>query len=710
MKSKKAGKAVKKKAVRAAVRKNASDSNRFKKKGVVKKTVKAGLGVSLPEDKYRDFFDQASDSIFIIDPNTGSFLDLNQSAARKLGYTKKELLKLKLFDINLPESKSEIKSRIKKQKAGKVVTFESCHRKKDGTTIPVEISSKIIKYGKKRAWQAIVRNITLRKQVERELKESEDRFKRLSEAAFEGILIAEKGKFIDFNHAFIDMFGYSRSELAGMNASDLAAPESRDTIIRNIASGYEKPYEAFGLRKDGSTFPVILYGKKAKYHGRDVRVTAIRDITERKKHEDRLIESEEKIRSITNALGEGVIVVDTDLKITFVNPTAGRLVGWKPEELVGKNAHHKFHYLKEDKTPYPYEECVALITVRKGNDFFNVEDAFVNKSGEIFPIELTTTSLRENGNIVGGVMVFRDITERRRAEEKLKLDAMVFKNTIEGIMITDADGVIQSVNAAFKTITGYRAEEAIGKTPRILKSSRHDKEFYKDMWETLKDICEWKGVVWNKRKNGDIYPQEMSINTIKNRRGEITHYTSIFSDITERKKAEDALLLLSSSDSLTGLANRRKFDELLYKEWSRAMRVKEPFSVVMIDIDYFKLYNDEYGHQAGDRCIQAVAGVFKDIVHRPGDIVARYGGEEFTVVLPVTEEENAVAIAESMRKGVEALKIRHKKSKSSKYVTISAGVATALPKKKLSSTDLIEQADKALYKAKRGGRNRVVQT
>lgn len=185
---------------------------------------------------------------------------------------------------------------------------------------------------------------------------------------------------------------------------------------------------------------------------------------------------------------------------------------------------------------------------------------------------------------------------------------------------------------------------------------------------------------------------------------------AILGNHMDTKLAEEKLHLLISLDGLTGIANRRYFDEYLEREWKRAIRCGKPLSLIMCDIDYFKAYNDTYGHLNGDECLKKVALALSDTIKRPGDLVARYGGEEFAVVLPETDQHGAVIIAEILRTDVESLKIEHVNSSNSKYVTISLGVAAAIPSMDSSFTELIIAADKALYQAKKEGRNRVIKS
>lgn len=301
----------------------------------------------------------------------------------------------------------------------------------------------------------------------------------------------------------------------------------------------------------------------------------------------------------------------------------------------------------------------------------------------------------------------QELGERKRAEQGLRLAAAVIENTAEGIAITKADGTISKINQSFEQITGWSALDAVGQTMKILKSGEHDDEFYHAMLETLAETGKWKGEIWNRRRSGELYPQVTAINALKDSDGEIGHYAVIFSDVTEQKQMENKLRNLSALDGLTGLYNRRVFDETFLKEWNRAVRESSSLSLVMIDIDYFKKYNDCYGHLEGDACIQQVAQVLKECVRRAADFPARYGGEEFVVILPETDHLGAQGVANRIREEVQSLGILHRMSEVAPFVTVSIGFATEVPRVDTMPAFLIEQADKALYQAKSSGRNKV---
>jgi len=262
-------------------------------------------------------------------------------------------------------------------------------------------------------------------------------------------------------------------------------------------------------------------------------------------------------------------------------------------------------------------------------------------------------------------------------------------------------------------------EEIIGNTPRFLKSGKHSKEFYGDLWNTILSGDVWEGEICNKKKNGDYFWVRQSITPLRNENGDITQFVGVRLDVTQKKEDEDNLLkyanelervnkeleLLSTTDALTGIANRRAFEQFLEREWKLGMRNKQPIAAIMIDIDCFKPYNDLYGHQVGDACLKKVAQSLQASLKRPGDMVARYGGEEFVIIVSDSPEKGVAGLAEKVRMSVEALNIPHEGSKVKGVVTVSLGIAQMVPDRNSLSSSLIAEADKSLYRAKQKGRN-----
>lgn len=299
----------------------------------------------------------------------------------------------------------------------------------------------------------------------------------------------------------------------------------------------------------------------------------------------------------------------------------------------------------------------------------------------------------------------RALKERRIAlelsQENLHLAKQVIDASRDGIMVTDASGFILSVNPAFSRITGYSAEESIGNTPALLKSGKHDATFYRTIWDSVYSQGCWAGEVWNRRKNGEIYPEWLAINAIRNHTGEITKFAAIFTDITDRKEQEEQIKNLAYYDVLTGLSNRRLFNDRLNVAIANAHRHGHLLGVVFIDLDQFKRINDTLGHTIGDQLLVNVARRIQAVA-REGDTVARMGGDEFTLLLQ--EIEDADAVVAVVRRILEAVSKPLVIAHNTLYVTASAGISL-YPHDGSNSETLIRNADTAMYRAKDNGRN-----
>ncbi len=315
------------------------------------------------------------------------------------------------------------------------------------------------------------------------------------------------------------------------------------------------------------------------------------------------------------------------------------------------------------------------------------------------------------GNIAQQISValhkIKLLRQRERAEQDLRLAATAFE-THEAIVITDQRGIIQRVNKAFTRITGYESEEVVGKTPRILKSGRQTREFYRQMWEALHNEGYWQGEIWNKRKNGEIYPEWETITAVKNDRGEITHYVATFQDITERKQSEARIQHLAYFDSLTDLPNRALLLDRLKHELAVCRRHNVVGALLFLDIDRFKTINDALGHPSGDALLQQIARRLSQQV-RSEDTVSRMGGDEFVVLLPqagaTPEEANYTAqtVAEKIRHALAAPYSLHGHHY---HLTPSIGIVL-FPEEGDTIDDILKHADTAMYRAKAAGRNTI---
>lgn len=299
----------------------------------------------------------------------------------------------------------------------------------------------------------------------------------------------------------------------------------------------------------------------------------------------------------------------------------------------------------------------------------------------------------------------RDLRERvaalHRARDELKLYATVFTNACEGMVITDGSARIVAANPAFTEITGYALDDVLGRTPALLSSGRQDEAYYRGMWSTLATEGQWRGEIWNRRRDGEVFPEWLSITAVRDQAGLASHYIGIFSDITERKAAEARIHHLAHHDALTCLPNRLLLQDRLEQAILQARRKRRQAAVMFIDLDRFKLINDSLGHEVGDRLLKQVALRCVDAV-RDTDTVARLGGDEFVVVLPeVADAQEAALVA---RKLVAALGAAYRLDSHELTVTASIGIAL-YPDDGATASILLRNADAAMYGSKEGGRN-----
>jgi diguanylate cyclase (GGDEF)-like protein/PAS domain S-box-containing protein len=301
----------------------------------------------------------------------------------------------------------------------------------------------------------------------------------------------------------------------------------------------------------------------------------------------------------------------------------------------------------------------------------------------------------------GIISAILDITERKQHEERLRLAETVFQAAADAIMVTDAMGVIQSINPAFTHITGYSRTEAIGQTPRLLRSERHDKPFYARFWRTLAEAGCWSGEIWQRHKSGKTYPAWESIEAVRDPEGHITQYVAFFSDITQRKLAEQEIFFRANYDPLTGLPNRSLLHERIDQALKRAHRHDRRVGLMFLDLDRFKQVNDTLGHAWGDALLCQTADRLKNCI-RESDTLARYSGDEFVLVLAdMIHDQDTHVLAEKV---IERISEQFDLNDSAIHIGVSIGIVL-YPDHGADAATLLRHADLAMYQAKMAGRN-----
>lgn len=313
----------------------------------------------------------------------------------------------------------------------------------------------------------------------------------------------------------------------------------------------------------------------------------------------------------------------------------------------------------------------------------------------------------ETGDIIGVLCIYEDITERKAAEEELRIAAATFQAQ-EAILITDSESTILRVNQAFEEVTGYSAAEVIGKNPRILQSGRHDEAFYQAMWSLLRTTGMWSGEVWDRRKNGEIYPKRMTITAVYDDKQQLSNYVAVFADISQRKQSEQEIHQLAFYDTLTQLPNRRLLMDRLHQATAASQRSDEHGALLFLDLDHFKTINDTLGHAMGDLLLTEVSHRLKAAL-REGDTVARLGGDEFVVMLEglSSQPDEAANQTEQAAEKIRFELNRPYKLKNHEYHSTTSVGACLFQGHQDSVEELLKHADIAMYQAKAAGRNTI---
>lgn len=533
------------------------------------------------------------------------------------------------------------------------------------------------------------------------IEEAKERYFDLYDLAPVGYLtLSVQGIILQANLTSTHLLAVIRAELVRQPITRYIYREDQDVFYqlrkRLIATGAPQMCELRMVKSDGAVLWVHLDATKAQdEHGVPTLRIVLSDFSARKLAEDALQESYQALHSILDATLDGFWRVDVHGHILDVNPSYCMQSGYSREELL------KMHVLD-----LAVEECAAatvkqtLTLIETGHGQF--ETTHRRKDGSLWQVEVSGTYREASG---GQVFVFlRDISKRKLAEEKLQLAANVFSHSREGIMITAADGSIINVNAAFTHITGYSRDEAIGRTPRILRSGRHPSEFYEAMWHNLRVKGHWCGEVWNRRKNGEIYAAMQTISSVRDSNGDVVQYVALFSDITEIKANQSKLEHIAHYDALTSLPNRVLLADRLRHAIAQAQRRGQLLEVVYLDLDGFKAINDKHGHEAGDKLLIALSASMKQAL-RECDTLARIGGDEFIAVL-VDLPDVATSMPMLSRLLAAAGQVVHV-GDLALQVSASMGVTFCPQQDEVDADQLIRQADQAMYQAKLAGKNRL---
>jgi len=401
--------------------------------------------------------------------------------------------------------------------------------------------------------------------------------------------------------------------------------------------------------------------------------------------------------AVVSGTSDAVFVKDVNGRYLMINDAGADMVGKPASDIVGQ----------DDVALFPPDTAKLLVkndrSVMTSGQNHTHEEPIVTQSGKSIVFLVTKGPIRNpQGHVAGLFGISRDITERKAAELSLREAARVFESSHEGIMVVSPGGKISRINPAFTRITGYSAQEALGESPRMLSSGRHDAGFYADISQTLTKDGVWRGEIWNRRKSGEIYPEQLSISVVLDAAGAVQHYIGLFWDLTQIKAHAAELDHVAHYDSLTGSPNRKLLTERLEQAIEQALHSHHTLAVCLLDLDGFKLINDRHGQQVGDQMLIGVAENLKQVL-RDDDTLARLGGDEFVLLLSnLSSTDDMAQILDRVQNAIgEPVNI------GGELLNVSASIGVSLYPQDNSTPDaLLRHADQAMFLAKAAGKNR----
>lgn len=553
----------------------------------------------------------------------------------------------------------------------------------------------------------IGRDISERIQAERLLALSEYRYRTLIEnSPFCIHEIDRQGRLQSMNRAGLGMIGQeNEAQVRGMRMLDWvgAADKTRiGELLQEAIAGKPSHFEFIPVGDPQHHFkscfiPILgVDGKVQELMG------LTEDITERKLAEEALRDSLKEYSDLVRSIPVGVykyrMLAQGTVAFDYVSPRWCELLDVREEEVTRDPGAAFARLHPEERARFVRFNEEARQQFRR----FEWEGRILRNDGEVRWLHIESQpTLLENGDILWDGIQY-DVTDRRMAEDALRLTASVFDNSQEAIVITDANNRIIDVNPAFTVITGYHRDAVLGMDPKFLSSGRQDAAFYSSMWGTLREKKAWRGEIWNRRKNGEVYAELLSISAICDTAGNVRRHVAVFSDITYFKEHEAELSQVANYDALTGVPNRRLLADRLRQSIAHAQRSGKTMAVCYIDLDGFKDVNDQYGHEAGDLLLVEIAERLQEVL-RAGDTLARLGGDEFIVLFnELAADEECFQVLDRIM-----LTIAAPVRLAGHDVAVSASIGvTFYPADNEDGDTLLRHADQAMYIAKQTGKKR----
>jgi diguanylate cyclase (GGDEF)-like protein/PAS domain S-box-containing protein len=709
------------------------------------------------EQRFRTVFEEAPLGIAVIDSRSGSFIDINPRFAKIVGRSKEQLIGSDWLHITHPEDIQEYTRILSLLNVHKIPVTKITKRyiRLDNSVVWVKLSSVPIKTETTAQYHLqMIEDITDTRLAE----QSNQRLGNILEQSINEIFIfnSDTLHFEHVNQGGVNNLGFSLDELKRMTPLNVM-PEFDVAFFTQLIGPLlnreqnQLRFETVYRRKNGTCYPVEMCLQIYR-SAPDYLVAICLDISLRKAHEEKIYRLNNFYASLSK-INHAIVQIDNEDDLfstvcTIASNLQSVRLAWigKPDAVsrliipvaAAGEIHDYLSSLIISVDPeVPEGQGPSGIAYRENsivpvNDFQtdpvtqhwrdHAEKSFAWKSSCAVPLlrnqkPYAVLNVYSNEKNFFGEDVLKLMAElsldlsfaldsytheaaRRVAEEKLELSAKVFSQSREAVVITDKDNNIISVNRAFSVITGYEEQDVLGENPKFLASGRHDKDFYRALWETLVKENFWQGELWNRHKDGTVYPEWLTISAVRDESNDITHYIAIFTDITQHKEKEQQIEHLAHYDSLTNLPNRRLLKSRVDYELIAAQRNKKTFALLFIDLDHFKNINDSLGHSIGDQVLVEVGRRLLACV-RKEDTVARLGGDEFNMLLTNSNVNGAAIVAYKI---IVSLAEPIHCENYQLYITPSIGVSL-YPDNGGSYETLFKNADIALYQAKASGRN-----
>ncbi|THD42635.1 MAG: PAS domain S-box protein [Bradyrhizobium sp.] len=665
---------------------------------------------------------QITPALFHSIDEKGRLVAVSDAWLAKFGYTREEVIGRLSSEFLTEASREFAVSKVLPEffRTGRCENVAYQMVRRDGEILDVLLSAMLYRGPSSHGCLsfAVITDVTALSQTKRRLAESEQLYRCVVEDQSELVSLASADGELRFvNRAYADFYGLAPEAMIGRNLFDFVPEDQRESLkahfgrvcaAKSVIEDENQVISPTGEKR------WLAWTNRALVDA-DGQVTAIhsvgRDVENRVRAEQLLNESEARYRFLAENSTDVIMLLDTSGKRFYVSPSCKALTGFTPEEMLASRTQDSVH-------PDDLERGLTALANPQGE--VTICYRMRRKAGGYVWVEAVCKPVVIEGQGERRLAVLRNIDERVAAEQRLLESEAKYRlladNSNDMVVQLDRDLVRRYASPACREILGYEPEEMIGVRPVDMAHPEDAPQLELALQSLLNgEVDRHSSVNRLRHSNGSWIWVEATLRAIRDAAtSTVTGITGALRDISIRKAVEDELeqanrrlQTLAGEDALTGLANRRAFDEAIAREFRRARREKSAVGLIMIDVDRFKRFNDRYGHLAGDDCLRRIGGAIAGVLKRPGDMAARYGGEEFVVLLPNTDKQGAAKVADRIRQCVADLCIPHKDNERG-YVTISAGASVTPPGADITPDTQIAIADGALYRAKGLGRNTVV--